>query len=193
MVDKGIVERVVDPDTLTGERVHYLPHHCVTRRDKQTTKLRVVYDESAKSEGVSLNNCLYIGPKFYQYVFDILLRFRLWRCVFAADIEKAFLMIEVAEHDRVVLRFLWVSDPHEYPPSIEVLRFARVTFGVACSPFLLNATIRYHSYRRLIQMMWLSFGDLCMWMMLLVGQIMRKVPLISFRLLKIYCLKLVLI
>lgn len=41
---------------------------------------------------------------------DILLRFRLNKCAFIADIEKAFLMIAVAEHDRDVLRFLWIDD-----------------------------------------------------------------------------------
>ena len=34
----------------------YLPHHGVFRHDKQTTKLRVVYDASAKTDGPSLND-----------------------------------------------------------------------------------------------------------------------------------------
>ncbi len=37
----GIIERVVDPQ-LNLDDAHYLPHHGVTRHDKQTTKLRVV-------------------------------------------------------------------------------------------------------------------------------------------------------
>ena len=143
-LSSGIVERVLDPAVVSGERVHYLPHHAVIRRDKETTKLRVVYDGSARGEGVSLNDCLYVGPKFNQHLFDILLRFRLSKCGFVADIEKAFLMISVGNQDRDVLRFLWVSDINEHPPTIEVLRFARITFGIACSPFLLNATIKHH-------------------------------------------------
>ena len=39
----GIIERVVDPQ-LNLDGAHYLPHHGVTRHDKQTTKLRVVFD-----------------------------------------------------------------------------------------------------------------------------------------------------
>ena len=43
-----------------------------------------------------------------------------------------------------MLRFLWVTDVNADPPSIIVLRFTRVVFGVSCSPFLLNATIEHH-------------------------------------------------
>ena len=60
------------------------------------------------------------------------------------DIEKAFLMISVAENDRDALRFLWEDDVAKDQPDIRVLRFTRVIFGVLSSPFLLNATIKFH-------------------------------------------------
>ena len=143
-VERGIVEVLEDPTAVDGERVHYLPHHAVIRHDKETTKLRVVYDASAKTVGASLNESLHSGPKFNQHIFEILLRFRVNRCAFIADIEKAFLMIAVARQDRDVLRFLWVKDINVYPPEIVVMRFTRVTFGVTASPFLLNATVKHH-------------------------------------------------
>jgi len=90
------------PDCKTkreGE-VHYLPHHAVIRQDKETTKLRVVYNASARSGGPSLNDCLYTGPKFNQNVFDILLRFCSYQVVLTTDIEKAFLMIFINQRDR---------------------------------------------------------------------------------------------
>jgi hypothetical protein len=142
-LERGIIEEVGDSE-VTSNVIHYLPHHAVIRQDKETTKVRVVYDASARSSGPSLNDCLYTGPKFNQRILEILLRFRSYPVAFIADIEKAFLMISVNPRDRDVLRFLWVRDPFSKDPKIIVLRFTRVIFGVSASPFLLNATIKHH-------------------------------------------------
>ena len=61
---QGIVEVVEDPWRMNTNKLHYLPHHGVIREDKLTTKLRVIYDTSAKNNGPSLNDCLYTGPSF---------------------------------------------------------------------------------------------------------------------------------
>ena len=142
-VEKGIVEKV-SPSSTTTDRVHYLPHHGVVRQDKTTSKLRIVYDASARSTGPSLNDCLYTGPKFGQSIFDILVRFRLQRTALIGDIEKAFLMISVQEKDRDSLRFLWTTDLNSEKIEPTPFRFTRVVFGVSSSPFLLNATINHH-------------------------------------------------
>lgn len=143
----GIVEEVHEPSSGEVGRVHYLPHHAVIRRDKETTKLRVVYDASCKSNGVSLNDCLHTGPALSQKIMDIILRFRAHRSALAGDIEKAFLNVSIAEEDRDVLRFLWFDDVKKECPAVIVLRFARVVFGVSSSPFLLNATVKHHVER----------------------------------------------
>ena len=128
---KGIVEAVTD-SSATGGQVHYLPHHTVVRSDKTTTKLRIVYDASARTNGPSLNDCLYTGPKFDQKILNILLRFRVHHVALTGDIEKAFLMISMAEKGRDVLWFLWVNDIRQDPP--EICTF-RVVFGVPQAPF----------------------------------------------------------
>ncbi|KAL5488550.1 hypothetical protein EMCRGX_G017504 [Ephydatia muelleri] len=114
------------------------------REDKSTTKLRVVFDASARTSGPSLNDCLYTGPSFKQRIADILVRFRLFPVGLVADIEKAFLMVSIADDNKDVLRFLWLDDIEAELPKIKVLRFSRVVFGVSSSPFLLNATIKHH-------------------------------------------------
>ena len=134
----------MDNSSVTTNKIHYLPHHAVVRRNKETTKVRVVYDASARSAGPSLNDCLHAGPRFDQHTFDLLLRFRTHPIAMTVDIEKAFLMVSIAEEDRDVLRFLWVKDVYASPPVPVELRFTRVVFGVTSSPFLLNATIRHH-------------------------------------------------
>ena len=135
---------LVEPSEKATEGIHYLPHHAVVRHNKETTKVRVVYDASARSDGPSLNDCLHAGPKFNQKILDILLRFRVHRVAIIADIEKAFLMVSVARKDRDALRFLWFEDAFAEQPTIVQLRFSRVVFGVSSSPFLLNATIEHH-------------------------------------------------
>ena len=105
----GIIVPASVNETRTSAKLHYLPHHAVVRHDKDTTKIRIVYDASAKTSGPSLNDCLHVGPSLNQKIYDILLRFRLHKIAVIADIEKAFLMIQIAEEDQDVLRFLWIE------------------------------------------------------------------------------------
>ena len=139
-LDKGIIEIVEQ----TAGRTHYLPHHAVVRHDKETTKVRIVYDASARAKGPSLNDCLHTGPKFNQKILEILIRLRSYPVAWIADIEKAFLMIAMSQEDRDVLRFLWVDNPRSSNPNVIIYRFARVVFGVSSSPYLLNSTIQHH-------------------------------------------------
>ena len=76
----------------------------MVRNDKQTTKVRVVYDASSKQcGGPSLNDCLYTRPSLTENIADILIRFRSHKIALIGDIEKAFHMISVAEDDHDVL------------------------------------------------------------------------------------------
>ena len=97
---KGMIEDVTDKMLPAGE-VHYIPHHAVIRRDKETTKLRIVFDPSSKTEGVSLNGCLNSGlcTCLVPNLFDVLLHFRCHQIALILDIEKAFLQVAIAlEH-----------------------------------------------------------------------------------------------
>ena len=104
-----------------------LPHHCVFK-DSLTTKLRVVFDGSSKSpNGNSLNDCLLIGPRLQDDVFDILIRFRLHQFALLADVAKVYRQVALDESDRDFYRILWrdyVTD------EIRELRMTRVTYGV---------------------------------------------------------------
>ena len=128
---KRIVEQVDRSDHPIPGDTHYIPHHAVIRQDKQTTKLCVVYNASAKEDGASLNNYLYAGPKFSQNIMDIILRFWVHKVALSAHIEKAFLMVSMDEKDRDLLRFLWVDDITKDEPEIIALRFTQVVFSVS--------------------------------------------------------------
>ena len=58
-----------------SENVHYVPHHVVIRQNRETTKLRVVYDCSAKSNNqpYALNDCLETGPNYIPQLLEVLL------------------------------------------------------------------------------------------------------------------------
>ena len=114
------------------------------RHDKDTTKVRIVYDASARIKGPSLNECLHTGPKFNQNILEILLRFRSYPVAWIVDIEKAFLMISMTPQDHDVLRFLWVQNPFNADSDVVTYRFTRVVIGVSSSPYLLNSTIQHH-------------------------------------------------
>ena len=70
---QGIIEPVRQGTTNGVGKVHYIPHHEVIRVDKETTKLCVVYDASAKVQSTtpSLNDSLYAGPPLSSLIYDI--------------------------------------------------------------------------------------------------------------------------
>ena len=92
-VKQGIIEEAPE-DYKVGE-CHYLPHHAIFREDKNASKIRIVFDVSARSEGPSLDDCLYKGPQLIPLIFDIFHRFRKYPVALTSDIEKAFLQINI--------------------------------------------------------------------------------------------------
>ena len=144
----GFIEKVQNLDHHEGV-LHYMPHFPVFKSDSATTKMRILYDASARMspKSPSLNDCLHTGPNLMQDLTGILLKFRTHKKAFSADIEKAFLQIELNSLDRDATRFLWLKDinqPVDSKSNLEAYRFCRVLFGATPSPFLLNATIQYH-------------------------------------------------
>ena len=105
-----------------------------------STKIRPVFDASAGGpNGVSLNDVVEVGPPLMPNMLTVLLRFRRWRFGICADIVKAFHQIKIATCDQDAHRFFWRRGERT-----RVMRFERVVMGVACSPFLLNATVKHH-------------------------------------------------
>ena len=108
-LDLGFIEKVQEPTNATV--IHYIPHFPVFK-DSATTKMRIVYDASAKTSpsALCLNDCLYTGPNLIQNLSSILIKFRKHKVAFVADMEKAFLQIALHQNDRDATRFLWLKD-----------------------------------------------------------------------------------
>ena len=161
---EGIIEKLaIDGDK--DSNAHFLCHFWVVRNDRQTTKLRVVFDGSAKSDtSLSLNDRLESGVNHMPLLFDTIVRFQMHPVVLIADIEKAFLQEQINPNDRDVLRFLWFDDITKEKHSIVQYRYCRLVFGLTCSPAILAETIQHH-----------------------VSQFRSTYPLVASHLSKLYC------
>jgi len=70
-------EIVPEQDLKKTECVYYLPMDGVVKAESSTTKLRIVFDASAKtSNGQSLNSILLTGPSLYSLLSSVISRFR---------------------------------------------------------------------------------------------------------------------
>lgn len=118
--EKRIIERI--PSHQLSESGCYLPHRPVVKTGSSTTKIRPIFDASAKEKGWNL----------IEDIPDMLDRFRRNSVGVTADIEKAFLQLEVNSDHRDFLRF--------FNPNGLEYRHRRVVFGVTSSPFLLGAS-----------------------------------------------------
>ena len=72
-----------------------------------STPLRIVFNSSAKINGISLNGCLAKGPSLLNNIFGILLRFRHEQFAFIGDISKMFHSIDIPIEDQMTHLFLW--------------------------------------------------------------------------------------
>ena len=145
-LEAGVIEEVNDNGTLGT--VTYLPHREVIRNDKATTKVRVVFEASAKKgNNISLNDILYKGPSLTPELCNMLLKFRIYPIAITADIEKAFLQIKVDTNHRDFLRFLYYRNIDNPNAEIVRYRFTRVIFGATSSQSLLNGTVQKHARR----------------------------------------------
>ena len=101
--------------------------HTVRKEDSTTTKLRVVFDASAKSStGVSLNDCLLVRPTVHPSLVDVLLHFRTRRVALTTDVSKMYRAIELTPSDKDLYRFVWRND---HQANLLDYRMTHVTFG----------------------------------------------------------------
>ena len=131
-IDLEHLEKV--PGTAMEKLLHqvfYLPHHCVFKDDSSTTKLRVVFDGSAKSQsGISLNESLMVGATVQPDLFSTLLRFRFHRVAISGDVAKMYRQVGLNEADKDFHRILWRDDTSK---PIQHYRMTRVTYGITSS------------------------------------------------------------
>ena len=129
------------PKTSEGEIEWYLPHHGIYH-PRKPEKLRVVFDASAKFNGVALNDTLLTGPDLINPLVGVLCRFRKEAIAIICDIERMFYQFSVKPEYRNYLKFLWWTDgdlekePQEFRMTVHL-------FGAASSPGCANFALKH--------------------------------------------------
>lgn len=123
----------------THEKVDYLlPHHAVFK-DSTSTKVRPVFNASAKDvHGHSLNEQLLCGPSLHSDIFDVLLSFRFRPIPVVCDIRRMYNSVLVHPNDWKFQHILWRPSPEA---EVQEYALTRVTFGMVPSGFLAQRTL----------------------------------------------------
>ena len=104
---RRIIEEVPCHEPQVMHPTYYMPYRPVVKGDRVSTKVRPVFDASAKGyNGVSLHT----GPSLNPELVEVLVRFRRWPIARTGDITKAFQQIAVKREDRDVHRFLLMTE-----------------------------------------------------------------------------------
>jgi hypothetical protein len=122
------------PEDNSHANQYFLPHHAVIKESSSTTRVRVVFDGSAKTTtGISLNDMLMVGPTVQQDLFSIITRFRTHQVAFSCDIVKMYRQIWVDPRDTAFQRIFWRDDVRK---SVNIYELKTVTYGTASAPYL---------------------------------------------------------
>lgn len=142
MFMQGILEKHAElaQSLKPGEECWYLPifggYHT-----KKTSKLRVVFDSSAKFDDTSFNDVLLCGLDLTNNLVGVILRFRKDAVAVVADTEHMIFGFIVSEEHRNYLRFLWHrnNDPTE---ELVEYRMCKHVFGISPSPAIATYGLR---------------------------------------------------
>ncbi|XP_022828339.1 uncharacterized protein LOC111357764, partial [Spodoptera litura] len=136
-IEQGHMEKI--PEIETEVKSVYLPHHAIVRTDKETSRTRVVFDASCKgTNNVSLNEELLIGPQLQDDLRSLLIKWRMKRVGFMADIKQMYRQILVSHEDADFQRVIWRPNEDD---ELGEYRLLRVTFGTASAPYLAVRTL----------------------------------------------------
>lgn len=84
--------------------MYYFPHFAAQHANKNN--IRLVFDSTSRSNGVSVNDILLIGPVLLQSLVSILWKLRQRPFAFCKDAKEMF-QVRIREEYRDSQRFLW--------------------------------------------------------------------------------------
>ena len=122
-----------------------IPSFIVSRTDKTTTQYRLVINAAREFAGRSINDFILPTPDVMNDLCTVLLKFRVGRFAYTADIKHMFLRIHTKTEDQKYLRVLHRPDQEG---SIQVVQCSRHVFGLRSSPYIAMEVIRTHAKLR---------------------------------------------
>ena len=137
--DRGYAEKVPPSERTSGTQgsVWYIRRHGMYH-PKRPGKIRVVFDCSAKYQGVCLNDILSQGPDLINPLIGVLSRFQKDQVAFVCDVEKMFFQFFVREDHRDFFRFLWWEHGNYETEEPTEFRMRVHLFGAVSSPSVSN-------------------------------------------------------
>ena len=142
MLDRKVARRITEQELsrYQGPKF-YLAHHGVLSPQSVSTRMRVVFNSSARTRGrLSLNDCLAKGPCLLNQLLGILLRFRQDRFAFIGDIKKMFHSIDTPIYDQMTHLFLWRNMEVEKNP--ETYAMTAVNMGDRPAAAIARTTLK---------------------------------------------------
>lgn len=120
---------------------YVIPHHAVLKEDSLTTKLRTVFDASAKTtNGYSLNERMHVGPTIITDLWKVLIGWRLNQFAVTSDIEKMYRQFWIHPDDSQYQQIVWRDSQNE---PLKRYELKTVTFGTKAAPFLAIRCLHY--------------------------------------------------
>ena len=128
MLNRGVASKL-DPSEIAAYQgpVQYISHHEVINSKSSSTPVRIVFNSSAKFNGLSLNDHWAKRPDLMNNMLGIILRFREGQIAMAGDIKKMYHSIHMSLLDQHTHRFLWRNMEVDREPDKYMMN--RVSFG----------------------------------------------------------------
>lgn len=105
LLEGKLLEIVTEDMKPAVGNVYYMPHQLVIREDKETSKIRPVYDCSSKMKSVeSLNDCLEVPEPLYADLFAVFIQFRVH------EMPRCYISEIVSCHDVALVGFCDASE-----------------------------------------------------------------------------------
>ena len=119
--------------------------HVVRKDSSMTSKVRIVFDASAKTaSGASLNDQLLVAPMVHVHptLSDVLLRFQCHKVALTADVSRMYQAVLLHESQHNLHLFVWREDSRR---PLMKFRMKRLTFGMSASSFAANMALRQNA------------------------------------------------